>query len=166
MEPRALLKDAGLAAFVAFMLALPMVGFQTIDVSGGRGITVVTRFADVAISVALVFLGRLALGLLEVRSWRVPILVVTAALAVGLPLAKPPFPVIAWLATIASAVIAIRAAWLVFDLSARIDGADGDRLGDLAAVFGRWFGPAFIVFAVVFPFLPTTSTSASWSSPT
>ena len=53
MDIRALLKDAGLAAFVAFMLALPMVGFQTVDVSGGHGITVVTRFGDVAISVAL-----------------------------------------------------------------------------------------------------------------
>ena len=42
MDVRALLKDAGLAAFVAFMLALPMVGFQTVDVSGGHGITVVT----------------------------------------------------------------------------------------------------------------------------
>jgi branched-chain amino acid transport system permease protein len=157
MDVRALLKDAGLAAFVALMLALPMVGFQTVDVSGGVGITVVTRFGDVAISVILVFIGRLALSLLEQPSWRLPILVASAALAFGLLLVKTPYPVITWLTVLASAVIAVRAAWLVFDLSGVIGRDEGNRLGDAAAFIGRWFGPVFVLFAVIFPFLPTTS---------
>ncbi len=157
MDVRALLKDAGLAAFVAFMLALPMVGFQTVDVSGGHGITVNTRFGDVAITVALVFIGRIALGLLELPSLRLPILIVAAALAIGLSFAATGSPVIANLTLIAAAVIAVRAAWLYFGLSQVVQKDEGNRLGDAAAFIGRWFGPVFVVFAIVFPFLPTTS---------
>ena len=157
MDPRALLKDAGLAAFVAFMLALPMVGFQTVDVSGGHGITVVTRFGDVAITVALVFAGRIALGLLDTPSRRLPILMVAAAIALGTPFVKNPYPVITNLSVLVSAVIAVRAAWLHFGLSGVIERDDGNRLGDAAAFIGRWFGPVFVLFAIIFPFLPTTS---------
>jgi branched-chain amino acid transport system permease protein len=60
-----LLKDAALAALVALLLAVPMVGFQTVDRTGGLAIE--TRFGWVAIAVAAVFVGRvlfrLALGL-------------------------------------------------------------------------------------------------------
>ena len=98
----ALLKDAALAAFVAFALAFPMVGFQTVDVSGGFGITVVTRFGDVAISVALVFIGRLALSLLDDRAKRLPILLVAGVLALGLPFVSTGSPVISWLTVIAA----------------------------------------------------------------
>jgi len=159
MDVRALLKDAGLAAFVAFMLALPMIGFQTVDVSGGVGITVVTRFGDVAISVVLVFVGRLALSLLQYPSWRPPLLMASVVVVVGLPLLKTQahYPVITWLAVIASAVIAVRSAWLHFDVSGVVGRDENNRMGDAAAFIGRWFGPVFVLFAVIFPFLPTTS---------
>ncbi|MBM3532090.1 MAG: high-affinity branched-chain amino acid ABC transporter permease LivM [Alphaproteobacteria bacterium] len=159
MDVRALLKDAGLAAFVTFMLALPMIGFQTVDVSGGVGITVVTRFGDVAISVVLVFFGRLALSLLQQSNWRLPLLALSAGIALGLPLLKTQahYPVITWLTVIASAVIAIRAAWLTFDVSGVVGRDESNRMGDAAAFVGRWFGPVFVVFALIFPFLPTTS---------
>ncbi|MSP48776.1 MAG: high-affinity branched-chain amino acid ABC transporter permease LivM [Alphaproteobacteria bacterium] len=157
MDARALLKDAGLAAFVAFALAFPMVGFQTIDVSGSHGITVVTRFGDVAIAVALVFIGRLALSLLQNRAMRLPILVLSAALAVGLPLLTTSYPVITWLSVIATAVIAVRAAWLVFDIADVVGRDEGNHLRDATAFIGRWFGPVLVVFAVLFPFLPMTS---------
>lgn len=55
-----LLKEAFLAAAVAFVLALPMVGFQTVDVTGG--LDVVTRFDWVAYGVGFVFVGRLLIG--------------------------------------------------------------------------------------------------------
>lgn len=55
-----LFKEAVLAAVVAFALALPMVGFQTVDVTGG--LDVVTRFDWVAYGVAFVFVGRLLIG--------------------------------------------------------------------------------------------------------
>jgi branched-chain amino acid transport system permease protein len=56
------LKEAALAACVAFALALPLVGFETTDTEGGPGF--VTRFGWVAIAVAAVFFGKLLLGFL------------------------------------------------------------------------------------------------------
>jgi branched-chain amino acid transport system permease protein len=56
----AALKDSGLAAIVAFALALPIIGLQTVSLPVGLGI--VTRWEDVAIAVGLVFVGRLALN--------------------------------------------------------------------------------------------------------
>jgi branched-chain amino acid transport system permease protein len=56
------MRDAALAAAVAFVLAVPLVGFETVDL--GQGVGVRTRFGWVAIGVAAVFLARLALGAL------------------------------------------------------------------------------------------------------
>jgi branched-chain amino acid transport system permease protein len=54
------LKDAGLAALAATLLALPLMGFQTYDVGGGA-LGVRTRFDWVAVAAAAVFAGRLML---------------------------------------------------------------------------------------------------------
>jgi branched-chain amino acid transport system permease protein len=56
----AILKEAAIAAAVAFALALPLVGFRTVDQGGVLGIK--TRFDWVGIAVGAVFLGRLALA--------------------------------------------------------------------------------------------------------
>ena len=58
---RAALRDAGLAAFVALVLAIPLVGFRAVDTGGPLGLD--TRFDAVAIGVAVVFLGRLAIAI-------------------------------------------------------------------------------------------------------
>ena len=55
------LKEAVVAGLVAFALAFPLIGFQTVEASGG--VTVRTRFDWVAIGVAVVFIGRFALAL-------------------------------------------------------------------------------------------------------
>ena len=60
----AILKEAGIAAAVAFAIALPLVGFETVAKGGGLGIN--TRFDWVAIGVGAVFLGRLAMGFYRV----------------------------------------------------------------------------------------------------
>src|SRR5689334_12168341 len=54
-------KDAALTAFVALILAIPLVGFNT-NLPGG-GPDIATRWDWVAIAVAVVFVGRFALGL-------------------------------------------------------------------------------------------------------
>ncbi len=54
-----LLKDAVLAALVAVLLALPLVGLQTYD-SGGGALGIRTHFDWVAVAGAAVFAGRLA----------------------------------------------------------------------------------------------------------
>jgi branched-chain amino acid transport system permease protein len=58
----ALLKDAVIAALVATLLALPLMGFQTYDVGGGA-LGICTHFDWVATAAAAVFIGRLALNL-------------------------------------------------------------------------------------------------------
>jgi branched-chain amino acid transport system permease protein len=60
------LKETGLAAFVALVLFLPLVGMQTVRIEGGTGLNF--RFDWVLIGVALVAAGRLLLvGLRTVR---------------------------------------------------------------------------------------------------
>ena len=59
-----LFKDAVLAALVAILLALPMVGLQTYDIGGGA-LGIRTHFDWVAIAGAAVFAGRLALRVLR-----------------------------------------------------------------------------------------------------
>jgi branched-chain amino acid transport system permease protein len=62
----AALKEAGLAAGVAFVLFLPMIGMQIVKIEGGTGLNF--RFGGVLIGTGVVFLGRLALiGLRTVR---------------------------------------------------------------------------------------------------
>jgi branched-chain amino acid transport system permease protein len=56
------LKHAIGAAVVALILAIPLVGFQTMDRAGG--LVIQTRWEWVAIGVACVFVGRLAMGLM------------------------------------------------------------------------------------------------------
>ena len=56
----ALFKDAILAALVATLLALPLVGMQTYDIGGGA-LGIRTHFDWVAMAAAAVFTGRLAL---------------------------------------------------------------------------------------------------------
>jgi branched-chain amino acid transport system permease protein len=58
------LRDAGIAALVAVGLFVPLVGLRT-DVGSAGGLIIRTRWADVAILVALVFGGRLLLNLWE-----------------------------------------------------------------------------------------------------
>ena len=61
-----LLKDAVLAALVAVLLALPLVGLQTYDIGGGA-LGIRTHFDWVAWAGAAVFAGRLALRVLGQR---------------------------------------------------------------------------------------------------
>ncbi|WP_280855195.1 high-affinity branched-chain amino acid ABC transporter permease LivM [Pararoseomonas indoligenes] len=55
-------RDAVMAALVSVVLFVPLVGLRT-DVSPGSGLIIRTRWADVAILVGLVFVGRLVLNL-------------------------------------------------------------------------------------------------------
>jgi branched-chain amino acid transport system permease protein len=62
---QAALKDAGIAALIAFGVAAPMMGLRTVQ--GQGGLTLNPRFDTVAIAVAAVFVGRLLLNLLWQR---------------------------------------------------------------------------------------------------
>ena len=60
----AFLKDALLAALVAVLLALPLVGLQTYDIGGGA-LGIQTHFDWVALAAAAVFAGRFGLRVLQ-----------------------------------------------------------------------------------------------------
>ena len=60
-----MLREAGLTALIALILAVPMIGLRTVTAPGGLGIE--TRWWWVAIVVATVFVGRILLILL--RQW-------------------------------------------------------------------------------------------------
>jgi len=60
-----LLKDAAIAAFVALILAIPLVGFETVD--SGPTLELATRFHWVASGVVAVFAGRVGMGLWRLR---------------------------------------------------------------------------------------------------
>jgi branched-chain amino acid transport system permease protein len=66
MPLQARLKDAFLAALVAGVLALPLLGFETVDTGGPLGIK--TRWHLVAYAAIGVFIGRL--GLMLLLDWR------------------------------------------------------------------------------------------------
>jgi branched-chain amino acid transport system permease protein len=57
------LKESALAAFAAFLLAFPLLGFHLVDIPGG--VTVRTRWHWVAIGVVAVFVGRFLLVLVR-----------------------------------------------------------------------------------------------------
>lgn len=59
INPADLFKDAALAALMALILALPLIGFRT--VAAGGQLALITRFDWVAMGVAGVFFGRLLL---------------------------------------------------------------------------------------------------------
>ncbi|HUC66592.1 MAG TPA: high-affinity branched-chain amino acid ABC transporter permease LivM [Stellaceae bacterium] len=70
------LRDAMLAAAVALVLAIPLVGFQTVEKNAVLGISL--RFGWVAVGVAAVFAGRIAIALLRALrpsppAWAVPL---------------------------------------------------------------------------------------------
>ena len=58
--PRVLLVDAATAAAAAGVMGFALIGFQLVDQAGGEMLA--TRWPALAIGVALVFFGRLALG--------------------------------------------------------------------------------------------------------
>ena len=58
-------KEAAVAATVALLIAIPLLGFKTVQPLSGGGLTLQTRWPQVAIAVAAVFVGRLLFVLLR-----------------------------------------------------------------------------------------------------
>ena len=75
------LKEAALTAAVAFALAVPLVGFHLVDVTGG--VELQTRFGWVALAVAAVFAGRFALAFARATGRRVAVSFSTPAALKG-----------------------------------------------------------------------------------
>ena len=81
-----MLKEAGLAAVIAFALFATLVGLQITEVQGGQDIE--TRFVDVIAAVILVFIGRIGMYLVR-KGFPLPVLIgggVVAAIGLLAPL--------------------------------------------------------------------------------
>ena len=78
-------KDGAIAATIAALLGLPLIGFRLVDLSGGEQLE--TRWLELASAVALAIAGRVALSLIDGGAVRtaVAVMVAFAAAAVVIP---------------------------------------------------------------------------------
>jgi branched-chain amino acid transport system permease protein len=159
-----MVKDALIVGAVSAALALPLVGFKTVDRS--TQIELEFRFGEMFYAVAVIALGRLLLSLTAAGLAR-PVFFITAPLSVlwliiyGFELLPDAWPELAGLTWLAATIIAIRA-WIFM----RRDRAAGDAAAravaglPIAAVvtlfsrFGKFLGPAAAAFAILMPFMP------------
>ena len=151
----ATVKDAGLAAFVALLLTVPLVGLRTVDRPTGLGIE--ARPEEVVASIALVFLGRLGLGLIR-QGMALPVLIL-ALLCAGVGLLLPmPTQVLRLVLVLGGGVIALRAAMTVATGRSKLSQADRDKRMDRIAAkvqhASRYIGPVAVAFAAVLPLTP------------
>ena len=160
----AMLKDALLVGAVSAALALPLVGFKTVDRT--TQIELEFRFGEMFYAVAVIVIGRLLLSLTAAGKARA-VLFVTAPLSIlglleyALDLVPMDWPELAGLTWLAATIIAIRA-WVFMRRDRAADHAAARALAGLpiAAVvtvfsrYGRFLGPAAAAFAILMPFMP------------
>ncbi len=176
LDYRAMLKEAGLTALAVLVIAFTMVGFEVRDVPGGLDIH--TRFPAVAVAVALVFVGRIALILLR-RDRPLPVLVVGVAISGSLlallladlflpetadarAMVRSALPfqsiVVDWLVLIISMVLTARAGWAFRHVSGERTAEEramaSDRVGAAVQRAAMKLGPLILAAAIILPFLP------------
>ncbi len=148
----AALADAAVAAGVAALLGLPLVGLRTVTKAGG--LTIETRIAELAIAVALVFAGRLAMTAIR-GGQSLPALAGGAVVAIAGWQAALPSRFLAAVCIAGGVVVMLAAGG---SMIRRWSGARGGRQSlEVGRVFQRapsWLGPLLIGFAIILPFLP------------
>ncbi len=148
----AALADAAVAAGVAALLGLPLVGLRMVTKAGG--LTLETRIAELAIAVALVFAGRLAMTAIR-GGQSLPALAGGAVVAIAGWQAALPSRFLAAVCIAGGAVVMLAAGG---SMIRRWSGARAERPPrELGRVFQRapsWLGPLLIGFAIILPFLP------------
>ncbi len=148
-----MLKDAGLTAFVAAALGIFIVGFNTLDVGDGKGLTFNYRFADLAVAVIAVFFGRLGLSL-AATGLRWPAFALGTMLGViGAAPLRLPSTFLHWFVALAGVLIILRTIWP--SASGAVIAAQRSPRGRVLGRAGtRWFGWLLLGAAVAMPFLP------------
>jgi branched-chain amino acid transport system permease protein len=147
----ALLKDAALTAFVAASLGIFIVGFRTYDI--GKGLAFDYQFADLAVAVAAIFVGRLGLSMAgEGQLW--PALILGAVLGVaGASPIKLPSAFLHWFVGLTGLLIVARTLWPSANRAmARAERSPRGRSTRLLA--GKWLGWILLAVAVALPLTP------------
>jgi branched-chain amino acid transport system permease protein len=138
------LASALIAAAIALVLGFPLIGFCLIDQGGGEAIE--TRWPALAVAAALVFVGRLLLGLIELGKPRA-VLVLSSA-AAGASIATDwPTGFLQAAAAGGAALIAVRAGWA-------LAGSPAAAAGRMIEPVGRFAPWLLAAFALVLPALP------------
>jgi branched-chain amino acid transport system permease protein len=159
-----MLKDAALVGLISAALALPLVGFRTVDRT--TQIVLDFRFAEMFYAVAVIVVGRLLLSLTGAGFAR-PVLVFTVGLSIlwlvnyAIDLLPLSDSALGWLTWMAATIIAMRA-WFVMhqETAAKVAAARATAGLPIAAVvtlfsrYGRFLGPFFAAFAILMPFMP------------
>jgi branched-chain amino acid transport system permease protein len=170
----AMVKEAGITAFVVMALAIGLVGFEVLDVPGGIAIN--TRFLDVAMVMVIAFVGRVAIILL--REHRpLPVLLgtpVAVAVILFLLLSETLFgpetgatikrfapfqdPIVLWGILVVTMILGIRSGVRFTHASAGLSPEERekqmDRIGATVQRATRLLGPLLLAAAIIFPFLP------------
>ena len=167
---RAALIEAAITAGIVFLLTVTLVGIHIANVPGG--LSILTRFPDVAAAVILAFVGRIGIVLIR-EGWPVPALIGGLAVA-ALGMLVPPMAIVGpiftavtggeWTPSAAlqvmqicgGGVIALRAAWVTWRIRGTLDeqyarGSDLNRFGEQAQHATRWIGPIAFAFALALP---------------
>jgi branched-chain amino acid transport system permease protein len=163
VAPRAslayMVKDALVTGAIALALAIPLVGFKTVD----RAATTIleTRFLQMFAGVAVIAVGRFAFSLIDAGRARA-VLVAGLALSIAWPVAaalgagQEGWRPVAWMTWLLAVSVALRAAYVSYGDRAvlRGDVAPGERLGATVQRLSMFFGPVLLLFAIAMPLLP------------
>ena len=141
------LRDAGFAAAIAAVLGFPLIGFRLVDLAGGEALA--TRWPDLAAAILLVFVGRLALSLIEQGSVRVALVIAVGFGLIG-AFATWPSAFLHVMAVGGAGAIALRAL-LAY---ARRQGVETGKATDALRPAARALPWALIGFALLLPALP------------
>jgi branched-chain amino acid transport system permease protein len=138
-------RDAAIAALLAGILGTPLIGFRLADQAGGEAL--VTRWPDLFAGIALTFIGRLALGLVDGGADRLVVgfMALFAAGALFIPWPSQFLMVVAIGGAVAIALIAVRS-W--------VGPRPGATVGAAIKPVGQFLPWLLILFALALPMLP------------
>ena len=148
-----MLKDAALTAFVAAALGIFIVGFRTVDVGSRTGLSFDYQFADLAVAIVTIFVGRLGLSL-TAAGLRWPVVALgVAMIGVGASQLKLPSGFLHWFVALGGVMLVIRGIWpwARGTMTAAAGTPTGLALGQAGT---KWFGWLLLVAAVLLPFTP------------
>ena len=155
MDPRLLpmLKDAALTALVAAALGFFVVGFRTVDGGMGKGLVFDYQFADLAVAVVVIFIGRLGLSL-AAGGLRWPAIALgVLMIAAGISPMQLPSGFLHWFVSLGGVLLIVRSLW-PFANRAIVASAQTPTGRIVDKIGNQWLGWLLLAIALVLPVTP------------